>query len=1025
MPANSIMAITQDRAGYLWLGTSDGLVRFDGYGFDLFNKANVAAFNDQLIMSLYADHRGRLWCGSYRGDLIKLEGGKFSRQTLALPGSSRSINAIAEDANGNLWLGMADGLICRPAGMADRHTEVSAFRGEKINCFSEDVDGRVWLGTNNGELFMLQGGRWRRFALPGTGFHKAIVAICWARDGRLLLGTDDGIFVFKDQKLEHIALGSGLSDNVICFKEDRDLNLWVGTENGLYRIARGQMQKLTQAHGLASSIVYSLCEDDEGSLWVGMIDGGLGQLRDEKVSTFGGPEGLASGLVRCIRGTPGGKLWIGGHGGFLSDFESGRFENFRLPTWLLGKCIWSIEADPPAALWLGTDFGLIHFQNGRFRPISLPGTAAHIEIRCVLKDRSGRLWIGTYGEGLFCLQRGASKRFAGPEGLRDSRITALFEDRRGNLWVGCESGLAVMPPGSAGIFTMEPSLSDCHVVSFYGDKRGSMWVGTHSQGLKIYEDGRWGSLGSDRGLFDNRVYAILEDDLGYLWLSSERGIFQAGREELAKAAFDKKLKVSGRLFDESDGMKSRICNNGSPAAWRESGSRLWFANLAGVVSVDPTRIRKSDRVPPVLVEEVIVDHHSLPTPGDSRELPSQLAAGSKRFEFTYTALSLIRSDKIEFKYKLEGYDRDWTAAGSRRQAFYNDLWPGRYRFRVLAANADGVWNTSGASFAFALRPFIYQTWWFLALAALAFSALSVLLWQLLKKYLRAVTFWKKKTQIGHFKILETIGSGGMATVYKAQDLLSRKRVVALKVLNPENFSDEAQRKRFKHEALITERLEHPHIVRIIERGEMEDCWYIAMELLQGISLARLIREKGRLPLADALEIMVQVVDALQAIHALEIVHRDLKPENIMISEGDGRRPFVKLLDFGLAITPAQSRLTMSGVVMGTVRYLPPERIHDGVSSAAGDIYSAGIILYEMLTAAKPFWSEATGEVIHRILETYPMPVREIDAAIPAELDALIASMIDKKPERRPSLETIQAVLRRLGATQPSARQEGQ
>ncbi len=465
-------------------------------------------------------------------------------------------------------------------------------------------------------------------------------------------------------------------------------------------------------------------------------------------------------------------------------------------------------------------------------------------------------------------------------------------------------------------------------------------------------------------------------------------------------------------------MESRICNFGNPAGWKDKTGRLWFANLAGVVSIDPAHIRKNDRVPPVLVE---AGRGRQPQPADRGNSPAQwlqLAAGSKRFEFKYTALSFIRSDKIVFKYKLEGYDKEWTSAGGRREAFYNDLRPGRYRFRVIAANADGVWNMAGASFAFYLRPFVYQTWWFMVLAALAFMVVSVLLWQLLKKYLRAVTFWKKKTQIGHFKILETIGTGGMATVYKAQDTLDKKRMVALKVLKEENFHDENQKKRFKHESLITEQLDHPHIVHIIERGEMDDCWYIAMELLHGRSLGQLIRDEGRLAIAVALDIMLQIVDALRAIHGQNIVHRDLKPENIMVSERRGRPHFVKLLDFGLAITPAQSRLTMSGVVMGTIRYLPPERISDGTSSPAGDIYSAGIILYEMLTGSKPFWSEATGEVIHRILETYPLAAGQINSLIPPDLDALIKAMIDKEPARRPTLAAVEGELRRLAEKFP-------
>jgi len=569
-----------------------------------------------------------------------------------------------------------------------------------------------------------------------------------------------------------------------------------------------------------------------------------------------------------------------------------------------------------------------------------------------------------------------------------------------------------MAPEKIGKFSIEPFLNNCDVASFFEDHRGVIWVGTH-QGLKVLKDGRWGSLNSDQGLFDNRIYSVLGDDLGYLWMSSERGIFRAKKSELEKAAFDKNLKVGGRLFDENDGMKSRICNFGNPAGWKDDSGRLWFANLAGVVSIDPAHIRKNEKKPPVLMEEVLVDQKNslVPDRGGLQEV--KLPAGSQKLEFHYTALSFIRSDKIEFKYKLEGYDRDWTSAGNRRQAFYTNLRPGRYRFRVIAANADGVWNTTGDSFAFYLRPFVYQTWWFMVLAALAFAMLSVLSWQLLKKYLRAVSFWKNKTQISHFKILETIGSGGMATIYRAQDLLDKKRIVALKVLKEENFYDEVHRMRFKHESLITEQLDHPHIVHIIERGETSGCWYIAMELLQGQSLAMLIKTGGRLEVAAALDIMLQIVDALRAIHSQNIVHRDLKPENIMVSESQGRRFFVKLLDFGLAITPAQSRLTMSGVIMGTIRYLPPERISDGTSSPAGDIYSAGIILYEMLTGSKPFWAEATGEVIHRILKTYPLPPREISREMPQELSALIMAMIDKDPQQRPGLEKIETTLHSL------------
>jgi ligand-binding sensor domain-containing protein/tRNA A-37 threonylcarbamoyl transferase component Bud32 len=1012
LPNNSVLAIAQDRSGFLWLGTAEGLVRFDGAIFTVFNSRNTPIFQDNFVNNLYLDRREVLWIGTMRGKLLSLERGRFRTHFLADDVSRISNYCIAEDGQGDLWVGTSSGLFFRRAGEDGQLKKHPSFPDARFLSLAVDGSGQLLASVANQGLYRLEKGEWRRIL---TAANQPAMDICVIRpdhDGSLWVGTENGLYCCRNGRLVDSSSRRGLNSLVTALVEDRDGNLWVGSESGLFCWQNGIWQYLNKSNGLDSNYIYAVCEDAEGSIWMGVLDGGLAQLRDEKITTFTEHEGLAGSKFRSLHEAESGALWIGGHGGHLNRFQNGRCESFGLPSHFKNQTIYSLAGDVGGSMWLGTDFGLLLFREGRFQAVSLPGTNRRIETRCVKRDAAGRLWIATWGSGLFFRQNGRFTSYSTGDGLPNDHVSSLFEDRRGNLWVGCETGLAIMAAGKTGEFSVAPFLKNCHVVSFFEDARGVIWVGTH-QGLKVYKDGRWGSLNSDRGLFDNRVYTIMEDDIGNLWMSSERGIFRARKSDLEKAAFNTNMKVSGRLFDENDGMKSRICNFGNPAGWKDETGRLWFANLAGVVSIDPARIRKNDRVPPVLVEQVVVDNKNLPVAGNSPIRPPKLIAGSKRFEFKYTALSFIHSNKIAFKYKLEGYDKEWTDAGNRREAFYNDLRPGRYKFRVIAANADGVWNMAGASFAFFLRPFVYQTWWFMVLAALAFMAVSVLLWQLLKKYLLAVSFWKKKTQIGHFKILETLGTGGMATVYKAQDLLDKKRIVALKVLKEENFHDENQKKRFKHESLITEQLDHPHIVHIIERGEMEDCWYIAMELLHGRSLGRLIRDEGRLEIAAALDIMLQVVDALRAIHGQNIVHRDLKPENIMVSERRGRRHFVKLLDFGLAITPAQSRLTMSGVVMGTIRYLPPERISDGTSSPAGDIYSAGIILYEMVTGSKPFWSEATGEVIHRILETYPLAAGEINSLIPPDLEALIKAMIDKEPARRPALAVVEGELRRL------------
>jgi ligand-binding sensor domain-containing protein/tRNA A-37 threonylcarbamoyl transferase component Bud32 len=1013
LPNSTVLAIVQDHSGYLWLGTMEGLVRFDGTNFTVFNSSNNAEFQDNFVNNLYVDHQGVLWIGTSRGKLLSLEKERFKSHFLPQTVSSIGFNCLVEDGQGILWIGTSAGLFYRSPGQNSMIKQHHAFPSTKILCLAAERSGRLLIGTVNKGLYYLEKGQYRRILSDTDKLSNDIFVLRQDRNGSLWLGTGTGLFNYQDNRLRHYPLKPGMSGIIHSLAEDRDGNLWVGSEGGLYRWCQGAFQSLSADQGLSSNIVYSLCEDTEGSLWVGTVEGGITQIRDEIITAFTDHEGLNGEVFRSLHGNEAGALWIGGYGGYLNRYQNGRCENISLPLRFRSETIWSLEADTENSFWLGTSSGVLHFQDGRFKEIPLPGPAANIETRCVLKDSSGRLWIGTYGAGLLLWQQGAYKRFSRADGLREDRITCLFEDRRGTIWIGSESGLNFLVAGKNEKLFDEPLLNGCRVESMYEDSQGILWIGTRNHGLKAIKSGRLGSVNADQGLFDNRVYSILEDNSANLWLSGERGIFFAHKSDLEAVAWGRRSKVAGYLFTEGNGLKSRICNNGHPAGWKSADGRLWFANLVGVVSIDPAHIQKNDRVPPVKLEEALVDQKNWLGKDFERSQEVKLPVGSQRFEFHYTALSFIRSDKIEFKYKLEGYDKDWTTAGNRREAFYNNLSPGRYRFRVIAANADGVWNMAGASFAFYLRPFVYQTWWFLVLAVMAFAVLSVFSWQLLKRYLHAVSFWKKKTHIGHFKILEILGTGGMATVYKAQDILDKKRIVALKVLKEENFHDENQRKRFKHESLITEGLDHPHIVHIIERGETDDCWYIAMELLRGQSLARLIKEGGRLETGVALDIMLQITDALQAIHAQNIVHRDLKPENIMVSGRHGRRFFVKLLDFGLAITPAQSRLTMSGVVMGTIRYLPPERISDGTSSPAGDIYSAGVILYEMVTGSKPFWSEATGEVIHRILKTYPLPPREISHEVPMELNALIMAMIDKDPAQRPLLAAIRAELRRL------------
>lgn len=286
--------------------------------------------------------------------------------------------------------------------------------------------------------------------------------------------------------------------------------------------------------------------------------------------------------------------------------------------------------------------------------------------------------------------------------------------------------------------------------------------------------------------------------------------------------------------------------------------------------------------------------------------------------------------------------------------------------------------------------------------------------QIVRKYRYIFVFWKKKHYIGHYKILEQMATGGMGTIYKATDITdAHKRIIAIKVLREEFFADEIQMKRFKQEASIVDQLVHPNIVRVIERGESEGNLYIAMELLQGPTLGEIIQEEEKIPIPMALNIMVQIADALKSIHNMKIIHRDLKPENIILIQNNGNPHFVKLLDFGLATTQHMSRLTESGMVVGTIFYLSPEQVSRGQVTTASDIHALGIIFYEMLTGTRPFIGETTIDVMKQIIDDEPIPPDKFRPEIDKTLCDLVMFMIKKEPAQRPTAEAIYNILKEL------------
>jgi signal transduction histidine kinase/sugar lactone lactonase YvrE len=727
LPQTSVNSIVQTPDGYLWLATYGGLVRFDGVRFTVFDSENTPALESNRITTLFADRDGGLWIGAEGSGLTLLRGGAFTAYTERDGLPSDSIGAIMQDRRGDLWLASGGGVIRRDGG--GRFTLYSTQDGlpdKVVRALTEDSEGNVWVGTRRGLARLNAEGRFDAFTradgLPG----EHVTALCPAREGGVWVGTIQGLARFDGRAFTAYTKADGLPDSPVArVLEDRAGDLWVGTTDaGLARLRGGAFVRFGEGEGLADEEVRAVAQDAEGNLWVGTNTGGLTRLKKGRVVSYTREDGLPADSVVPITEDLEGNLWVGATCGGLIRFRDGEFKAYTERDGLPHGCVWSLYADATdRSLWIGTwDGGLTRFHEGRFTTYSSSNSGlSNNVVFAVHRDRAGALWVGT-GDGLNRFEGGRFTVYRTEDGLAGNAVRFITETRDGALWFGTTGGLSRLRDGRFTSYTTAEGLSHNFVRAVHEDADGALWVGTYGGGLNRLRDGKFVRYSVSEGLFDNVVSRIIEDARGNLWMSGNRGVFRVSRRELNELAEGKRGSVTSVSYDVSDGMASRETNGGGqPAGWRARDGRLWFPTVKGLVTIDPERVAANELPPPVAIERLLFDRAPV-TPAPGVELPP----GRGDLEVHYTALSFVAPEKVQFRYRLEGYDEDWVEAGARRVAYYTQLPPGEYRFRVIASNNDGVWNTEGASVGLALRPPFWRTWWFLWLASAAFAGLLLL-----------------------------------------------------------------------------------------------------------------------------------------------------------------------------------------------------------------------------------------------------------------------------------------------------------
>jgi signal transduction histidine kinase/ligand-binding sensor domain-containing protein/DNA-binding response OmpR family regulator len=726
MPQSSGQAIARTADGYLWIGTQEGLARFDGVRFTVFVGGKDVDIPSKYISALFVDAGGRLWVGT-RSGIAVLEQGHFRSFGKVASLARASVNTIAQDRAGHIWLGTETGLIEINGDSAHSNDSSSGLLDGRVQALLEDHNGILWIGGAGG-LQRFDGKRFTTVSLDAGSAAPDVTALHEDGNGTLWIGTATGALYRRTaESVVQMAKPGQLGSAVHTIAQDHDDNLWIGTTGGgLARWHHGQFDSLND-NLFATSDVLSLLEDDEGSLWVGTNGVGLLRLRDGKFTTAGESEGLQGKVAWSITPRKSGGVWVGSDGG-LSSYADGKFQHIAGPHGHENSRVRAVLEDRQSALWAGTvGAGVYRIDKSGMTVFNHDNGLSGDTVLALFEDRSNRMWIGT-NQGLDVIEDGhvTSMQSLLSSSIR-SAVHFVYEDLAGKLWVATETqGLFVINGGTTSHFGVADGLPSDWVTVIHEDDRGEIWLGT-TDGLAVWRGGKMISLGNRGGPLHETILGILENDAHQFWLSTNKGLVSVARSELDELADGGTRSPDFRIYSLTDGLRTlEFAGGNTSPGCRSPDGLLWFPSIRGIVMVNPRRFKTNTLPPPVHIEEVLVDGAPL-----SLADAANIAPGARQWEFHYTGLSLLVPHAVHFKYRLEGFDNDWIDAGTRRTAYYTQLPPGTYSFHVIGSNNDGVWNDSGASFPFTLKPHFYQTLWFALLCIIGLIA-AVATWYRLR-----------------------------------------------------------------------------------------------------------------------------------------------------------------------------------------------------------------------------------------------------------------------------------------------------
>jgi signal transduction histidine kinase/streptogramin lyase len=735
LPQNSVCGITQTLDGYLWLATVDGLVRFDGLRFTVFDQSNSKGLKSNRFINLHQDIAGALWAGTEDGGLTRYREGQFTTFTTADGLPDNQVTKVEDDPEGGLLILTAKGWARYRDGKFSAYPEPGDWMTLQIYL---GPSGARWVLDKTG-LTRTQKGQKTKYILP-LGKDEYINTVYEDRDGSLWLSSV-GFAVFRvaNGAITRYSAKDGLpaGHRITTIYQESDGGIWFGTEGaGLVRFKGGHFTPFTMANDPAGRVL-SIFEDRERTLWVGSATGGLSRLTRQFITAYSNKEGLASNTVYPLLEDRADNVWLGTTVG-LSRFSKGVFTNYDGKKALAGMLddLQALFEDREGRLWMSNTVATVYLKDGK---VTAPPEIAGKFAGCVAiyEDGQGNLWFGAR-DGLFKLKDHVLSAYTSKDGLPGDDVKIIYEHRQSNLWIGTYGGLAELTIGAHSTptfisYTTKEGLGSNRVRALHEDADGVLWIGTYDGGLSRLKNGRITTYTMAQGLFNNGVFQILEDGRGNLWISCNRGIYRVSKQQLNDFADGKISALTCIAYGKDDGMLNTECNGGrQPAGFKARDGKLWFPTMGGVVVIDTGAVPFNTEPPPVLIEGVSLDSK----PMDS-QAGVQVRPGQSSLEINYTGLSYVKPEQVRFKYQLIGQDKTWVDAGTRRSVNYSYLPPGNYTFTVIAANSDGVWNTVGASLQIKVLPPVWRTWWFISLAVLTVVGLVLFVyWRRISQFHR-------------------------------------------------------------------------------------------------------------------------------------------------------------------------------------------------------------------------------------------------------------------------------------------------